>query len=1182
MKPLDLTFRSLRHHWRMNVAVACGVAVATAILTGALLVGDSMQGSLRQLTLDRLGHIDFILLSDRFFRQELAAELAQAEGFAADLHSAVPAIVLPQISSQATVDDPTTGVGRVTRVGKVTLIATDPGFWELDQKNVRPRAYPEGNQVVLNAPLAEALGVTVGDTVVLRLPKSNQVPADSPLGRRSGRVRGLANLEVVDIVPAEGLGRFSLHPTQQLPRNAFVSLNRIQRALDQKSRANSIFVAAGDPKLAHSADGPRRLAERLNPQLADYGYSVHRHRLPFKGANDKVASDDAANDEEGVEPEIVYDYVQVTSDRMVFEPAASRIALRALSEFNPSASLTYLANSIAKVGTEDVPPLPYSIVTAISASEALGDRLSEPLADGKVFLNTWSAEQLQAKVGDQIKLSFFAPETTHGEVREETAEFPVGGIVRLTEPAKGYTRHDPASFDQRPTWANDPHFTPTVEGITDRASIDDWDPPFPFDGRLIKERDDLYWENHRTTPKAFVSLATGQRLWASRFGNITSVRVPMQEGVDVNSVSSRLRDAFHLLQADMGFRFLPIKRDGLRAATGTTPFGMLFLGFSFFVIVAAVILVALLFRLGIELRAREIGTLLAVGWSVGQVRGCWLVESVIVAGLGGVLGCVLGVGYASLMLAGLRTWWLDAVVTPFLLLHVSVSSLAIGVIVSLTVCLLVNFRSLSGMRSVPVRQLLGGQFNVPRDCRREGGGSLVAAIPWLLILSAFGLAFLATRLNNEARAGSFLGSGFATLAAMLLWIFNRLRLFGITEEGRGRIQLATLAFQSAARNPLRSGLTIGLMAIACFLIVAIAAFRLQPTSEGTGGFDLIAQTDRSLFDVNTEEGRRELLGNDASQLDGATIVAMRWHRGEDASCRNLFQSARPQLLGVPASFVELARRDKEAATFAFAGPTVGNAEERADAWAKLFEKSDDGVVPTILDKNTALYALHLSGRLGEEFEVDYDGSRPIRFRVVGLLANSVLQGRLLVAEEPLLRYFPLISGYQYFLIRSPQGRSAAIATFLEQRLSDEGFDAEDAQQQLGELLNVQNTYLSTFQSLGGLGLLLGTLGLAVVQMRSIVERRGELALLRSVGFSRRRISALVTREQMMLLLAGLICGVLAALVAIVPHLLLGAASIPWTQLVVTLVVITIVGVLTSLWSVRIALKSPILQMLRGE
>ena len=67
--------RSLRHYWKIDLAVCLGAAAATSVLTGALLVGDSVRGSLRDLTLERLGEIDHALVSDRgFFREELAGQ----------------------------------------------------------------------------------------------------------------------------------------------------------------------------------------------------------------------------------------------------------------------------------------------------------------------------------------------------------------------------------------------------------------------------------------------------------------------------------------------------------------------------------------------------------------------------------------------------------------------------------------------------------------------------------------------------------------------------------------------------------------------------------------------------------------------------------------------------------------------------------------------------------------------------------------------------------------------------------------------------------------------------------------------------------------------------------------------------------------------------------------------------
>ena len=87
--------RSLSYFWRIQLAVLLGAAVATAVLTGALLVGDSVRGSLRDLTLDRLGQIDYALISERFFREELATDLSRKlEGETQFHRETVPAILL--------------------------------------------------------------------------------------------------------------------------------------------------------------------------------------------------------------------------------------------------------------------------------------------------------------------------------------------------------------------------------------------------------------------------------------------------------------------------------------------------------------------------------------------------------------------------------------------------------------------------------------------------------------------------------------------------------------------------------------------------------------------------------------------------------------------------------------------------------------------------------------------------------------------------------------------------------------------------------------------------------------------------------------------------------------------------------------------------------------------------------
>jgi ABC-type antimicrobial peptide transport system permease subunit len=189
--------------------------------------------------------------------------------------------------------------------------------------------------------------------------------------------------------------------------------------------------------------------------------------------------------------------------------------------------------------------------------------------------------------------------------------------------------------------------------------------------------------------------------------------------------------------------------------------------------------------------------------------------------------------------------------------------------------------------------------------------------------------------------------------------------------------------------------------------------------------------------------------------------------------------------------------------------------------------------------------------------------------------------------------FPDTGGYRFFLIEEHQqheppaatagsDESQSVPAILESTLADDGFDVVVAREQLAAFLAVQNTYLSTFQSLGALGLLLGTVGLAIVQLRSVLERRSELALMRAGGFPRSQLLQMVVWENAFLLLAGLAVGCVAAAVALLPQWGPQGANVPWLVLAALLATIAVVGLVAGWLATRSSLRAPILPALRGD
>ncbi len=963
-----------------------------------------------------------------------------------------------------------------------------------------------------------------------------------------------------------------MRSNQQTPLAAYVAKRTLQSrsVLDQPDKVNAIFVAGKHRGEASGGEATELLAKALHPQLEDYGIRVEYVRL-------------------GEPPHVASEYVNISSDQMVLPPYVADVALREFEKEGAQPAITYLANWI-RTG-DGKAKIPYSTVTAVDSTARLGPLFREDgqplkLADDQIALNSWAANDMaeqgrQLQTGDAIELVFFEPESTHGEAKEQTAKFFLADVVKIAQPG------------QPPTPATDSHFTPEVPGLTDKESIENWNPPFPYDARRVRatppnNQDDQYWKNYKATPKAFVSFAAGKRLWSSRFGAITTIRIPADASDAADNVATRLRDA--IAPAELGFLFRPIKRQALAASAGTTPFAGLFIGFSFFIIAAAVMLVALLFQLGIEQRASQIGVMLAVGLRRTLTGKLLSREGLIVAAVGGLAGIGLGIAYAWLMIAGLNSpaWWGQAIASPFLTLHLdNPLTFVIGLLSGVIIAWVTILWCVRRMRNLPIRNLMTGRTSETESLgakrRRFPVAEIVSA---LLLISAIGLFVLATTLSGEAQAGAFFGGGAAILTAALLFNWARLR-HGTSRAAiaGGGWPLARLAMRNAQRNPGRSTLTIGLVASATFLIVAISAFRIAPSEKGTGGFDVIAESTRPILpDLNTPAGRRELrISGDADvALADSEIISLRVKGGDEASCLNLYQSTQPRILGVTPSMVEYVSRD-DTADFAWADTAAETPEEEANPW-RLLEKPlpvKQNIVPVVIDKNTAMYGLHLGG-VGSEFEITDDGGQKITFHIVGLLDNSILQGNLLIGEQDFRRLYPGISGRRMFLAKSKLVKPDRLIAALEGSLAEQGMDATDARLRLRDLLAVQNTYLSTFQSLGALGLLLGTFGLATVQLRSVLERRGELALMRSAGFRRTRLAQMVMLENIVLLVGGLLTGLIAALLAVLPHWWVGGAAVPLGDLAIYLGIVLVVGIVSGLAAVAATLRAPLLGALRGN
>jgi len=1145
-----LAKRSLGFYWRTNLGVLLAVMVSAVVLTGALVIGDSVRYSLKMMVKARLGATQLALVpKNRFFRAELADELA------AELNTVVAPVL--KLRGLIANDD------GARRANRIEVLGVDQRFFKVGAGQ-NPFGDNWGEAIVLNKPLAAKLGVGVGDEVVLRIEKPGLMPRDVPLTPDSGL--SIAFRLVVKAVAGQSdFGRFSLQANQVIPLNVFVPLQWLQGKLDRSAQANTLLIAA-DAEANVTIENANR-ALRKCWQLADADLELRR--LKHK------------------------DMFEIRSRRVFID---APVAAAAMNAFEGAVGiLTYFVNRL-RVGDRATP---YSTVTGMEVARpswpcfhGLEARATDML-DEEMLVNQWLADDLGAKVGDLAELTYFVLGPMR-KLQQQKTSFRIRAILPMDD------------------LVVDPELMPDFPGLADVNNCRDWDPGITIDLEKIRKRDEDYWQQYRGTPKAFVTLRAGQKMWANRYGNLTMVRYPLSSGSS-EDIAGRLLKKVN--PASVGLFFQSVRARGIKAGDQGTDFGQLFLGLSMFLIIAALILMGLLFVFGIEKRSQQVGTLLAVGFSPKLVRRLLFIEGGILAVLGVVGGTAAGLFYTKAMIYGLATVWQAAVSSSIIYFYVNPSTLFEGALGAVAVSLIAIWLTLRRQVSRPARELLTGglecQFFAAKPASKGMTGlcvAIVAAVGAMLLLTVMGTG------DSSAVSTAFFGAGALLLIAGLGLTQALLKIIA-GGSNKAMTSLAGLGLRNSTRRSGRSLAVVGLLACGIFLVIAVGANRHNPKAgaqrrdSGTGGFALFGESTISiLYDLNSPSGRQSMglpppttsggvipakAGTDV--LQGVQIVQLRVHDGDDASCLNLNRAQMPQLLGVKPT--ELQKRGSF--TFTKTIKTQDTRPKTQDprpesGWDLLDENLGNNVVPAVGDYATIYWALGKS--VGDELDYIDEKGRRFRLLLVGMLKNSILQGSLVISEGEFIKRFPSEDGYRMFLIDVARPswpcfhglearattRTEAVAGELSARLMDFGLALTPATQRLAEFNAVENTYLSIFQLLGGLGLILASVGLGLVVLRNVLERRGELAMLQAVGFDKAELKRMVFYEHGGLLTGGLACGIIAALVAVSPALKSPGAQVPYFSLVLTIAAIAISGVVWIWIATAFALSGKMLDALRNE
>ena len=782
--------------------------------------------------------------------------------------------------------------------------------------------------------------------------------------------------------------------------------------------------------------------------------------------------------------------VEVRTSRIFFDREVAAVIRKCFPAAQPV--ITYMANTIAANGRET----PYSMVTAVDAGAA-------PFLTNStngVVLNAWEAEDLGAKAGDEVRIDYYALEGGNRLV-ERSAKFPVAGVVPLTD------------------LAADRLWMPDFPGVADAENTTDWDAGVPIDMKRIRDKDEAYWDAHRGTPKLFLPLDKGRELFGNRWGEFTALRIPMEvasrEDVEKRVIEVMTPSVAGLVLQDVG-------KQGKAAAASPVDFAGLFLGMSLFLMAAAVALTAMLFRFHIEQRNRESGLLAALGIPPKKILRWRMMEGLCVVMAGSLIGALLAAGYTRLLLGFLETIWSDSGERSLFRFNVEPATL-IGGIAGFVILMM-------GVIWMVTRK----QSRQGASLRLEAGTEEVKRVPakrmpwWALGFAVIGAVAMAGS-GMLGTPGAFFLAGFMFLLAGLAsyrWMLRR-RIAGTSDD----LSPQRLADLNCGRRSTRSQVVVGSLACGVFLVVSVAAFRKHGGDEwrerdsGAGGFALWVETTSPVDDV------KELAEN-------GQVLPIRVGAGDDASCFNLNNVTRPRLLATDVAILSKLG----------AFPIKKTIDGCAKDWNAL---RDGEVMRAFVDESTLLWVL--KKKLGDRILYQDEWGRQFPVEVAGTLDGTVFQGSFVVDEARFLRHYPSSEGHRLFLVENggdiETGRAA-----LQKSLTDRGGMVMTSHERLAAFHGVENTYISIFNVLGGLGVIIGSAGLGLVTARNLMERRYEFAILHTVG-----VPVDVTRRVVFLEVRQFICwgigiGLVAAVVSILPSLSAGGIwkSIAWIGLLVLL------------------------------
>jgi ABC-type antimicrobial peptide transport system permease subunit len=679
----------------------------------------------------------------------------------------------------------------------------------------------------------------------------------------------------------------------------------------------------------------------------------------------------------------------------------------------------------------------------------------------------------------------------------------------------------------------------------------------------IRTKDEDYWKRYRGTPKAFIDYNTGMKLWGNNFGPATAIRFPA--GLTGQEIENKLAGKLDPYKAGLSITDLSV--ESVKAANEGVDFGTLFLSLGFFLILASIILLSFATSSYFNSKKRQINTFFSLGFKERWIDKLLFLELGAISFIGCLSGAFAGYLVDVAITRALNTVWNGAVQTDTLDAYFDLYTITAGFIITFLVILVFMW--------IKVKLYLKGLFS-----KGKTGVSLPSTKRNIFIIIGCGavtisLFVLSLLLKDSRLLLSFISGTFLLITLILFW--RQFYLSRINKSNVGLKSTRDLSYNYYSLNPSGAVTPILFIAAGIFALFITGANRMNfnekqmKRSGGTGGYLLWCETAIPVKeDLNAEAGRRTL-GLDDDQLKDMNVMSMKRSSGNDASCLNLNHISIPPLLGVDPK--ELITRKSFSFSKVIGLPHV------SDPWEYLMLPPEKNTIYGIADQTVLEWGLKI--KPGDTLILRAENGQPLNIIMAAGLQSSVFQGNVLIGLDNFTKYYPSVSGSSVLLIDGNKSLTDLYTNTLNERLENFGVSNEKTVDRLASFYKVTNTYLSVFGVFGALGMITGVAGLGFVLLRNYNQRKREFALMLATGFKLKKIRMMLLSEQMMILFAGVISGVLSAIVATLPSIM-SSPDIPWIFMSVMVLLIVITGMTAIVVSIRSITVNSLVTSLKRE